>query len=40
MKKIGNLRIGQTPRPDLLEGLLNILGPGYEVIEAGGLDIR
>ena len=38
MKKIGNLRIGQTPRPDLTEGLLEILGPGYEIIEAGGLD--
>ncbi len=38
MKKIGNLRIGQTPRPDLTEGLLDILGPGYEIIEAGGLD--
>ncbi|MFA9496613.1 MAG: AroM family protein [Candidatus Bathyarchaeota archaeon] len=38
MKKIGNLRIGQTPRPDLTEGLLDILGTGYEIIEAGGLD--
>jgi protein AroM len=38
MRKIGNLRIGQTPRPDLTEGLLDILGPGYEIIEAGGLD--
>jgi protein AroM len=38
MKKIGNLRIGQTPRPDLTEGLLDILGQGYEIIEAGGLD--
>ena len=38
MKLIGNLRIGQTPRPDLLEELLGILGTGYQVIEAGGLD--
>ena len=38
MKKIGNLRIGQTPRDDLVHGLLNILGPGYEIIEAGALD--
>ena len=38
MKKIGNLRIGQTPRPDLTAGLLDILSPGYEIIEAGGLD--
>ena len=38
MKKIGMLTIGQTPRNDLIPGLMDILGPGYEVIEAGALD--
>lgn len=38
MKKIGMLTIGQTPRDDLIPGLLDILGPGYEIIEAGALD--
>ncbi len=38
MKKIGMLTIGQTPRDDLIPGLLEILGPGYEIIEAGALD--
>ncbi len=37
MKKIGMLTIGQTPRDDLIPGLLDILGPGYEIIEAGAL---
>lgn len=32
------LTIGQTPRDDLIPGLLEILGPGYEIIEAGALD--
>ena len=38
MKKIGMLTIGQTPRDDLIPGLLDILGPGYEIVEAGALD--
>ncbi len=38
MKKIGMLTIGQTPRDDLIPGLMDILGPGYEIIEAGALD--
>ncbi len=38
MKKIGMLTIGQTPRNDLIPGLMDILGPGYDVIEAGALD--
>lgn len=38
MKKIGMLTIGQTPRNDLIPGLMDILGPGYEVVEAGALD--
>jgi len=32
------LTIGQTPRNDLIPGLMDILGPGYEVVEAGALD--
>jgi protein AroM len=38
MKKIGMLTIGQTPRNDLIPGLIDILGQGYKVIEAGALD--
>ncbi len=38
MKKIGMLTIGQTPRDDLIPGLMDILGPGHEIIEAGALD--
>ena len=38
MKKIGMLTIGQTPRDDLIPGFMDILGPGYEVVEAGALD--
>ena len=38
MKKIGLLTIGQSPRDDVLPGLLEILGEGYEIIEAGALD--
>ena len=38
MKKIGMLTIGQTPRDDLIPGLLEILGDGFEVVEAGALD--
>ena len=38
MKKIGMLTIGQTPRDDLIPGLMEILGEGYEIVEAGALD--
>ncbi len=38
MKKIGMLTIGQSPRGDIIPGLLEILGEGYEIIEAGALD--
>jgi protein AroM len=38
MKKIGLLTIGQSPRDDVLPGLLEILGEGYEITEAGALD--
>lgn len=38
MKKIGMLTIGQAPRDDLIPGLMEILGEGYEVVEAGALD--
>lgn len=38
MKKIGLLTIGQSPRDDVLPGLLEILGEGYEIVEAGALD--
>ncbi len=32
------LTIGQTPRDDLIPGFMNILGPGYKILEAGALD--
>lgn len=38
MKQIGMLTIGQSPRTDLIPGLMNILGEGFEIIEAGALD--
>jgi protein AroM len=38
MKKIGMLTIGQSPRSDILPGLIEILGEGYEIFEAGALD--
>jgi len=38
MKKIGMLTIGQTPRTDVLPPLMEIMGPGYEFVEAGALD--
>jgi protein AroM len=38
MKKIGMLTIGQSPRDDIVPGLMEILGEGYEVVEAGALD--
>ena len=38
MKKIGMLTIGQSPRDDLIPGFMEILGEGYEIVEAGALD--
>jgi protein AroM len=38
MKKIGMLTIGQTPRNDLIPGLMKILGENFEIVEAGALD--
>jgi protein AroM len=38
MKKIGMLTIGQSPRDDILPTLMDILGDGYEIVEAGALD--
>jgi protein AroM len=38
MKKVGMLTIGQSPRDDILPGLLEILGDDVEIVEAGALD--
>lgn len=38
MKKIGMLTIGQSPRNDIIPGLVEILGEGIEIVEAGALD--
>lgn len=38
MKKIGMLTIGQSPRDDIIPTLKEILGEGYEIVEAGALD--
>ena len=38
MKKIGMLTIGQSPRNDILPGLMEILGKDIQVVEAGALD--
>ena len=38
MKKIGMLTIGQTPRNDLIPGLMKILGENFDIVEAGALD--
>jgi len=38
MKKIGMLTIGQSPRDDILPPLKEILGEGFEIVEAGALD--
>ncbi|UCH57354.1 MAG: AroM family protein [Candidatus Bathyarchaeota archaeon] len=38
MKKIGMLTIGQSPRDDILPLLKEILGEGFEILEAGALD--
>ncbi len=38
MKQIGMLTIGQSPRDDLIPGLLEILGEDFQIVEAGALD--
>ncbi len=38
MKQIGMLTIGQSPRDDLIPGLMQILGEDFEIIQAGALD--
>lgn len=38
MKKIGMLTIGQSPRDDIIPTLMEILGDGFEIVEAGALD--
>ncbi len=38
MKQIGMLTIGQSPRDDLIPGLMEILGEEFEIIQAGALD--
>jgi protein AroM len=38
MKKIGMLTIGQSPRDDIVPGLMEILGEDIEIVEAGALD--
>jgi protein AroM len=38
MKKIGMLTIGQSPRDDIIPGLIGILGDKFTIIEAGALD--
>ncbi len=38
MKQIGMLTIGQSPRDDLIPGLMEILGDDYTIVEAGALD--
>ena len=38
MKKIGMLTIGQSPRKDIVPMMKEILGEGYEIVEAGALD--
>ncbi len=37
MKRIGMLTIGQSPRDDILPGLMEILGKNVEIVEAGAL---
>ncbi len=37
-KRIGTVTIGQAPRVDVVPEILEIMGPGIEVVEAGALD--
>jgi protein AroM len=38
MKQIGMLTIGQSPRDDLIPGVMEILGEDFEIVQAGALD--
>ena len=38
MKKIGMLTIGQSPRDDIVPAMVETLGDGFEIMEAGALD--
>ena len=38
MNQIGMLTIGQSPRNDLIPGLIEILGEDFQIVEAGALD--
>ena len=36
--KIGFITIGQSPRKDIMEEILPVLGDGFDIIEIGALD--
>ncbi len=38
MKRIGFVTIGQSPRGDLVPGIMKALGAGFEAVERGALD--
>jgi protein AroM len=38
MIKIGAITVGQSPRPDITCDVINVLGEGFEVVEAGVWD--
>jgi hypothetical protein len=35
---VGLVTIGQSPRPDVVPDMVEIIGPGVEIREAGALD--
>ncbi len=37
-RKIGAITIGQSPRTDVVPEMLDLLGPGVEIVEGGALD--
>jgi len=37
-KRLGMITIGQSPRVDIVPEMMDVLGPGVEVLEAGALD--
>ncbi|NWF55770.1 MAG: AroM family protein [Syntrophaceae bacterium] len=37
-KRVGLITIGQSPRVDVVPGMKEILGPDFEILEAGALD--
>jgi protein AroM len=37
-KRVGMITIGQSPRVDVVPGMQEILGPNFEILEAGALD--